>query len=174
MRHTPKIFMILLVLFPVDALGKDPCKPQDYSKAQEPRYECPSPGEETVMPKAPEMKATQPLAKAAPAPHEGLLVDKERFIRFGLRIKGLRRLRWVDTQKHQDKLKLEVDYAKKSSKVNLDLAISQRDSYKKQTIAAKKEIERLNRWYHSKIFWAAVGAVVAGTAVGVGAWAASK
>jgi hypothetical protein len=171
---TPKIFMILLVLFPVDALGKDPCKPQDYSKAQEPRYDCPSPGEESVMPESPEMKATQPLAKGAAAPHEGLLVDKERFVRFGLRIKGLRRLRWIDTQKHQETVKLEVDYAKKSSKVNLDLAINQRDNYKQQTIAAKKEIERLNKWYHSKIFWASVGAVVAGAAVGVGAWAATR
>lgn len=155
------ILLISLLLSPVRVWAADPCVKQLYNDPKvEPDYDCPSPHEDSLVPRL-ELKASVHLKVKEPAPWEGILMDKERVIVLGLRVKALRRLRWQDMRTAEGKLLNEITFAKSSAKADLDLARSQRDNYKTQNTEMAKEIVRLNRWYRSPTFWFATGFVVA-------------
>jgi len=155
------ILLISLLLLPGRAWAADPCTRQDYSNPKvEPNYDCPSPHEDSLVPTM-QLKTSVSLKVKEPAPWDGILLDKDRVIVLGLRIKALRRLRWQDMRTAEEKLANESTFAKASSKADLELARSQRDNYKEQTKALQEEVIRLNKWYHSKVLWFSVGFITA-------------
>jgi len=163
------ILLISLILFSLPARAADPCVKQLYSDPKvEPDYDCPSPHEDSLVPRL-QLKESTTLKLKEPAPWEGILMEKERVIVLGLRVKALRRLRWQDMRAADERLESERTFLKASAKADLDLARSQRDSYKEQNKALQAEVTRLNRWYHSKTFWFVTGMVV--TAAGATALA---
>jgi len=165
-RH---ILLVFLLLFSLPARAADPCVKQLYNDPKvEPDYDCPSPHEDSLVPRL-QLKESATLKLKEPAPWEGILMDKERVIVLGLRVKALRRLRWQDMRTAEGKLANEIAFAKAAAKADLDLARSQRDNYKEQNKALQAEVVRLNRWYHSKTFWFVTGMVV--TAAGATALA---
>lgn len=150
---------LLLTAYPVQAA--DMCAKQLYNDPKvEPDYDCPSPHEDSLVPKI-ELRASIDLKAKTPAPWDGVLLDKGRVIVLGLRIKALRRLRWQDMRLAEDTLSNERTFLKASAKADLDLARSQRESYKEQTKVLQEEVTRLNRWYHSKVLWFSLGFVTA-------------
>ena len=158
-------YLVLLFLLPKLALA-DPCGPQDYTKEKPaPNFECPSPLEETLVPRLEHgPKESLKLIFNKPAPWEGILMDPDRVIQLGLRITGLRRLRWNDTLKCQDTIKMEKQLVLDSKKADLDLLTSQRESYKGQLQATQKELEKAQKWYRSWTFGLIVGVVTTSAA----------
>lgn len=155
------ILLFSLLLLPSLSWAADPCTLQTYSDPKvEPNYDCPSPHEDSLVPRL-ELKTSVNLKVKEPAPWAGVLMDKERVIVLGLRVKALRRLRWQDMRTAEGKLSNELGLAKATSKAALNLAVSQRDNYKEQTKALQEEVIRLNKWYHSKVFWFSVGFITA-------------
>jgi hypothetical protein len=167
------VVLLLTILVAAPAAAQKQCPVQIYSNAKvEPDYDCPGPGEDALVPRL-ELKASVELKLKAPAPWEGILLDKNRVLTLGLRIKGLRRIRWQETTACAERLAAELKYAESSSKATLDLRTAQRDNYKKQAEALQKEVISLNKWYRSGPFWFAVGVVTA-TAGTLAAVLASK
>lgn len=154
------LILTLALLIPLPAHA-EPCGPQDYTKgAPAPNFDCPSPLEETLVPK-PEhgLKDSIKLLTSKPAPWDGILMDSDRVIQLGLRITALRRLRWMDTLTAIDKTKMEVKLVEDSKKADINLVTSQRESYKFQLQETQKELAKERRWYRSWTFGLIVGVV---------------
>ena len=158
-----KLTVLAMFLFSYPALAADPtCAPQDYTKAKPvPIFECPSPLEDTLVPTLdPGPKASVKLLTSKPAPWDGILMDSDRVIQLGLRIKAIRRLRWNDTLTLQDKMAAEIKLVEDSKKADLNLLQSQRESYKQQLQTTQKELDSARAWYRSWTFGVVVGVVV--------------
>jgi hypothetical protein len=167
MRTT--VIGLLLALYSAQAIAAEPCTKQIYTNPKaEPNYDCPSPGEDSLVPRL-QLKTSTELKLKQPAPWEGILMGKNRVLALGLRIKALRRLRWQETIGHQEAMEAEKKYQASMFNATINLRTSQRDNYKEQVVAQRKEIERLNRWYRSPTFWFVTGVVV--TAAGATALA---
>lgn len=162
----------LILLLPLSSAA-DPCPKQIYTDDKaEPDYDCPGPGEAALVPQL-QLQTSVALSVKDKVPWPGILMDKNRVMVLGLRIKGLRRLRYLDMKSAREKLSNEVKFVKADSKAELDLRTSQRDNYKSQTVEMAKEISSLKSWYRSGPFWFAVGVVTA-TAGTLAAVMASK
>ena len=125
-------------------------------QAREPNYDCPSPQESVLIPDLPEKTSTE-LRIGQPAPFDGIFLDKNRVLVLGLRIKALRRIRYVETTSSARTLKAEVEYQQKLAKTQQDLLSSQVDSYKKQLQNAQEELAKERKWYKSWTFGVVVG-----------------
>jgi hypothetical protein len=155
------IIIALALLVGSPAAAQKQCPTQIYSNSKaEPDYSCPGPGEDALIPKL-QLKTSVELKLNAKAPWAGVLMDKNRVLTLGLRIKALRRIRWQETTSCAERLTAEIKYVKASNKATLDLRTSQRDNYKKQTEALQEEVISLKKWYRSGPFWFAVGVVTA-------------
>lgn len=153
------VLLALLVASP--AVAKVPCPVQIYTNPKaEPDYSCPGPGEDALVPKL-NLKTSVELKLNAKSPWSGILMDPNRALTLGLRIKALRRIRWQETTSCKERLDAELKYAASANKATLDLRTSQRDNYKKQTEALQEEVISLKKWYRSGPFWFAVGVVTA-------------
>lgn len=153
------IFTILFLSFPAHAQKQ--CPRQNYvDLSVEPDFDCPSPGEEDLLPKF-ELKESVALELNQPAPWGGILMDVDRVLRLGLRIKALRRLRWEEMRYCGELAAAELDYIEDTSRAELDLRTSQRDTYKSQVEILQREVRALGSWYRSPILWFSVGVVVA-------------
>ena len=156
------IILTILVSFPV--YGQKQCPRQIYTDLSvEPDCNCPGPGEEDLLPKL-ELKETVALEPNQPAPWAGLLMDKNRVLRLGLRVKALRRLRWEELRYCGELAAAELDYLEDTSQAEINLRTSQRDTYKAQVDVLQKEVARLSGWYRSPILWFSVGVVVTAAA----------
>jgi len=155
-----KIFfpVICLTLVFSNASAAEPtCFRQDYANPDiEPDYDCPGPGEEGLVPNISLLDSVG-LEKGKPAPWDGVLMDKNRVLILGLRIKGLRRLRYIDYHACKQKMKLEMDFLTASHKAETDLLKSQLESYREQLAGAKKELSVSRAWYRSWAFGLVVG-----------------
>lgn len=155
------ILIIAISIWPTLGFAGDQCAKQIYSDPKvEPDYSCPGPGEEAIVPKV-QLKTSVSLEVKKPAPWSGILMDQNRVMVLGLRIKGLRRLRWQDMRKAEEMAESEKKYQAAMHQAVINLRTSQRDNYKKQAQDAQAEVLRLNKWYHSKTFWFTVGFVTA-------------
>lgn len=153
--------VLIVLLFSAPAWAQTPCPTQIYTDAKkEPNYDCPSPGEDSLVPRL-QLKTSVELVVKKPAPWSGILLDKNRVLTLGLRIKALRRIRWQENISFQEKLANEKKFDASMYQATLNLRTDQRDNYKKQTEALQKEVIRLNKWYRSPTFWFAAGFVTA-------------
>jgi len=155
--------LIILILLSSPAYALD-CPRQDYTDPKkQPDYSCPSPGEDSMVPRI-NLKASVELKKQAKAPWAGILLDTNRVLLLGLRIKALRRIRWVETTQFQERRLIEKTYLEKEYKAEKTFLAKQRDNWKKQAMDAYKELESKRRWYNSRSFWFATGVVVTAAA----------
>jgi len=162
------LLLVLLQLWPSITFAAD-CPRQDYSNPKaEPNYDCPGPDEEAMIPQL-QMRDSAELLKGKVAPWDGVLMDKNRALFLGLRIKGLRRIRYIERQDSQRRLEAEITFQRATSKADLDLRTSQRDSYKEQLVQAQKDLAKAQAWYRSWTFGLVLGIVV--TAAGATALA---
>lgn len=153
------VLTLLLCMTPLYAHGQ--CPKQIYTDPLiQPDFDCPSPGEEELLPKL-ELRPSVGLEPTQPAPWPGILMDRDRVFLLGMRIQALRRIRWNETIGCAERLEAEVDYISQTKQATLNLCISQRDSYKKQTEAAQKEVIKAYKWYRSPALWFTAGFVIA-------------
>jgi hypothetical protein len=142
-----------------------PCVPQKYNDPKtQPDYSCPSPGESALVPHI-SLRTSTELTKGKAAPWTGILMDPNRALVLGLRVKALRRLRWMDEISHQDKLANEVEFFKKTSEAERNLLTSQRDSYRDQTKELQRQLASERAWYRSWAFGVVVGVLTTTVAV---------
>lgn len=162
------------VLFPVSPVHADPCGPQLYTdQVKEPNYDCPSPLEDVLVPNLPELPSVE-LKKGDAAPRGGILLDINRTLTLGLRIKALRRIRWMETTTAEKKVQAEIKYQQKVGEAKEKLLQSQVESYKGQLQNTQQELAKERKWYRSWSFGLVVG-IVTTTAAALGvAYAASR
>jgi hypothetical protein len=153
--------VVALLILTMPARVQAQCTKQTYTDPLiQPDFDCPSPGEEELLPKL-ELRPSVGLEPTQPAPWPGILMDRDRVFLLGMRIQALRRIRWNETIGCAERLEAEIDYVSQTKQVTLNLCISQRDNYRKQTEAAQKEVIKAYKWYRSPALWFATGFVVA-------------
>lgn len=164
------IICLLLLSSPAQAI----CVKQIYTDFKtEPDYNCPSPGEDALVPRL-ELKASVSLKAKDKSPWDGILLDKNRVLTVGLRITALRRLRYLDMKAASEQKDALLKFETAQHAAALNLRTAQRDNYKSQTVALQKEVIRLNKWYRSPALWFAAGFVVAATGAAVLAYGLRK
>lgn len=138
---------------------KEPCTTQNYDKDAEPRLDCPGPEEEALV-RPGKHKASKSLKAGARAPWAGILIEKGRVIDLGLRVQGLRYLRWRDRKDARIKLKTEIDFRGSTAAARKQLFLVQVADLKKQNRAQAAAISKLRAWYRSPALWFAAGVIV--------------
>jgi len=155
--------LIILLLLSTTSYAAD-CPRQRYDLPdKQPNYDCPSPGEDSMVPRL-NLQASVELKKGAKAPRAGILLDTNRVLLLGLRIKALRRIRWSETVQCQERRKIEQGYLASQHKLEKTFIAKQRDNWKQQAVDAHKELASRYRWYNSKAFWFAAGVVTTAAA----------
>jgi hypothetical protein len=155
--------LIILLLLTSTAYALD-CPRQQYDDPKkQPDYSCPSPGEDSLVPRL-QLKASVDLKKSVKTPWAGILMDNNRVLQLGLRIKALRRIRWNETTANLERRKIEQEYLLSNHKLEKTFIVKQRDNWKEQALAAHKELESGRKWYNSRSFWFATGVVVTAAA----------
>ena len=158
-RHI--LVAVLIMLLPLPAYAQRQCPKQIYADPTlSPDFDCPGPGEDELLPQL-ELKVSVPLNQKQPAPWDGILMDRNRVLKLGFRIKAVRRLRWEELQYCSELAAAEVDYVEANAQAEIDLLKSQRENYKLQTDVLQEEIARRGKWYRSPAIWFTVGFVVA-------------
>lgn len=166
-----KVLAVLLsVLLAAPVWAKTPCTTQSYDSGKEPRYDCPGPGEAALTPTL-KMRDSVGLTTGKKAPWEGVLLDRNRVITLGLKIKAVRRLRYLDMLERNDRVDAELKLAKANAAANLKLRTSQRDTYKSQVRVLRGELKEAKKWWRSWTFGFVLGLAV--TAAGTTALAYS-
>jgi hypothetical protein len=153
--------LLVVVLLALPARVQAQCTKQTYTDPLiQPDFDCPSPGEEELLPKL-ELRPSIGLEPTQPAPWAGILMDRDRVFLLGMRIQALRRIRWNETLGCAERLEAEIDYISQTKQATLTLCIKQRDNYKKQVEAAQKEVIKAHKWYRSPALWFTAGFVIA-------------
>ena len=161
------LIAVLIFCLPTTATANVPttCTKQIYSDmSTEPNYECPSPGEEFIVPKmklktSVVLDPTDKLKNKIPWP--GILIDKNRMLVIGLRIKGLRRLRYLDMKTMAEELDNLEKYLEARCGVDTKFYNSQIIDYKNRIISLHKDIEASKKWDRSGPFWVIAGITTA-------------
>lgn len=114
--------------------------------------------------------ATRPSAAIdvnTPAPFTGILLDPQKIIALGLRIKALRRLLWLEMQDRQKIISIEREAAEDIGRAELELALTQRDACQDKAERLQAEIEGQSKWYKSWSFGYTVGTAVSLVSIGL-------
>jgi len=156
------VSVLVLLVCCGDVYAAD-CGPQDYEADKDPDYDCPGPDENYVVPKL-EYRPAVTIEKGATASFSGLVLEQNQVLQLGLRIKGLRRLRYLDTQKAAKTHLAEMDLQKKLSAADTKLVEAQRDNYKEQAVQLQKDLVSERAWYRSWTFGFVLGALITTTA----------
>ena len=159
------------------ARATEPCTTQNYSNHEKPpRFDCPGPEEGALVPDLPS-KPTKGLDRGAtviPAgkkpktflvDYDSVLMGKMKVIELGMKIKGLRRLRWSDRHRGAETLAIEKKFISATWTAKLQLRDSQLVQANKQIVQARKERDEARKWYRSWTFGLVVGVVVTSAAV---------
>jgi len=156
MGKTQVLCFGLITFFAPIAVGA-PCTKQDYNSHIEPDYECPGPGEE-IIPQLPDAAPTVP--QNPNDPNSPLVLDKKRVINLGIRIQGLRRLRWIEFTRARLELENELRFYTLSAEADVNLANKQVENYKTQVVFLRNELEKERAWYKTWTFGFVLGLVV--------------
>lgn len=158
-RGISSVLTVILLALPVRVQAQ--CTKQTYTDPLiQPDFDCPSPGEEELLPKL-ELRPSIGLEPTQPAPWAGILMDRDRIFLLGMRIQALRRIRWNETLGCAERLEAEIDYISQTKQATLNLCIKQRDNYKGQTKELQEEVIKSYKWYRSPALWFAAGFVIA-------------
>ena len=150
--------IILLAFWSFPAFAE--CPKQNYEGNTPPNYECESPGELDLLTDLQFKHGSLELLQGAAAPWSGLLMDKDRAIQLGLRIKALRRLRYLDGKANREKRELDADFFQKEHQLEVNALRSSLE-------VAQQELKATQKWYKSVWFGVGLGvAVTAGVIIG--------
>lgn len=172
MKHLISILIFLLVSFllSTQAFAQD-CEVQDYELDERPDFDCPGPGENDLI--APTTApASVPVAagETVVALWDGALVHRDRLIYMGLRIRGIRRLRWLDTQLSLERAEIEAIYRDERDDAVDEYCDQRVQHYRDQATAARDTANRATAWYRSFYFGLAVGLVISGVLIALAAY----
>jgi hypothetical protein len=175
-----KASVVLILLWSAQAMAA-PCVEQNYSDPKAPPdFSCPGPGESVMvpeidtrpskgLPKGTEIKLADRLIKLD---YDAVLMSRNKTLELGLKIKGIRRLRWLELHRAKDLMTIERKYVSDRYQSQLDLekirtktAVSQRDQAREQRDTARA-------WYRSWTFGLIVGVVITTAAAGTIAYIA--
>ena len=176
---------IVLALAAPSWAAEPACTQQDYSNPdKQPNWRCPGPDEAILLP---DIKFRPSVGLDAGATYQKtdqagkvkltyptVLLDKNKVLQLGLRIQGLRRLRWLDLHKGRKLLKIEQTYTADRLKAQIKLEKSRVTVLKGQRDDARRQRDEAKKWYRSWTFGLVVGIVVTTAAAGGIAYAASR
>ena len=179
------VLMMLSLLLAVPAAAAEPCVQQDYGDAKKaPRWDCPGPDEGVLLP---DIKFKPSVGLDAGASYRKtdqtgmikldypvVLMDKDKVIQLGLRIQGLRRLRWLDLHKGEQVVEIEKKYVGQTLQAKVDLEKSRVKALTSQRDDARRQRDEAKKWYRSWTFGLIVGIVVTSAAAGTIAYVASR
>ena len=144
-----------------------PCVDQGYSDpTREPNYDCRGPGEDMLVPDTDSQPSIGVKAGVqAPAQKwDAVLMDRAKVTELGLRLKAIRRLRWLDLHKGADLLVIEQKYLRDTTAEKDKLSASQVASYREQLQTSRAELAKERSWYRSWTFGLILGVVVTAAA----------
>lgn len=164
-----RFLVTLLVLCLSSPVFGAPCTEHNYNDPKrEPDWSCQGPGEAALVPDTnarPSVgvvrgsKVISPDKKTVDVVADSILMDKDRVITLGMRVKALRRLRWLDLHKGKDLLEIEKKHATDVIQAKLELEQSRANEFKKQRDDARKQRDSSQKWYRSWTFGLIVGVV---------------
>jgi hypothetical protein len=172
-----------LLALAVRAEGAEPCVQQDYSQSEKkPRWDCAGPDEDILLPDI-RFRPSVGLDRGASfrkSDQTGLikldyptvLMDKDKVIQLGLRIQGLRRLRWLDLHRGAKILEVESKYVGSVLQSKIELEKSRVTALRGQRDDARRQRDEAKKWYRSWTFGLVVGIVVTTAAAGTIAYIA--
>ena len=152
------LLVLCLSLLPANVFAQT-CLAQDYAGNKEPDWECQAPGEDALVPRLQLTKMSKDLKLDEKAPFAGILMEPDRVIQIGIRVKALRKLLWMEMQKGWSTLEIEKKYLLDSSKAEANLLLAQRDSYKEQATQLRDDLIAEKKWYKSWSFGLVLGIV---------------
>jgi len=133
------------------------CVQQDYSNpAKAPDFDCPGPGESALVPvlsTRPSLGVvkgtvlTPPGKRRFTLDYDGVLMGRNKTIELGLKVKAVRRLRWLGMHKDAAALSIEKKYLTSVWEAKVTLRDSQVASYKQQLVDARKQRDSARAWY---------------------------
>lgn len=153
------------------------CTAQDYSDSErEPNWECPSPGEESLVPKGPFHPSfgiedgahitTADGNQGFILSYDAVVIDTQKVTQLGMRIQALRKLRWLDIHKARERLNIDRAYAEKQLQIRLELTEAREKALRGDLKETRQQLNDAKKWYRSWTCGVVVGVVV--TAVGAG------
>lgn len=156
------ICLLIVLAFPLRAHGEEECVEQDYERVEEPDFNCQSPGERTLVPDLdPERTIPVGYGEQFVAPWDGGFVDVDRLIEVGLRVKALRRLRWLDNIRLMGEARLRLEHAERVLAVVKEQHEIRVEQYRRALNEANQRTSRATAWYRSWVFGFLVGIVSA-------------
>ena len=166
-------FFAVLMLTPSCAHAQ--CVVQSYSDPKsEPDWACPGPDEGILIP---EVRLRPSIGLEVGAAYrrsrgEGeiqlnfpmVLMDRDRVLHLGMKIKALRKLRWLERHRMDEVLRVERRYMQDRLKAQLDLEKSRVKVALQQRDRLRKSLSEARAWYRSWTFGFIVGVVTVASA----------
>ncbi len=159
------------------AWGQKPCTVQNYTDPNKaPNWRCPGPDEGILVPNIkfkPSLgleagsSITPKGAKSILLNYSAVVLDKDKVLQLGLRIQGLRRLRWLERHKAVETTNIERRYISDRLTAQIKFEQSRVKVVVGQRNQARKERDTARKWYRSWTCGLIVGVVIT-TAVVIG------
>lgn len=150
--------LIVAIVLTIPRCTWGQCGPQNYDQDVPPDFSCPSPEEEQLVPR---LNLPRSLAveegETVEAPFDGALVARERLELMGLRLKAVRRLRWLDRRQSRLRVDIEQTAVQRVHSAQMVQMTNHRDHYQ----ALAESAQGRDKWYSSYWFGFLCGAVVA-------------
>lgn len=163
------VIALFVTLYHFPAFGE--CGPQNYGSEDEPNFECPSPGEEDLVPDLdPPPSIPVQEGDLIEAEWDGALVHKDRLIYMGLRIRAIRRLRWLDNLECVERREIENGHAESILTLNRQYCEQRVDHYRDRAVQAMDRASSSNAWYRSFGFGLTLGLVISAVLVSLAAY----
>jgi len=162
---------VLLLLALPRVVSAQTCVRQSYESAEPPDMDCPGPGEDVLVPEL-ELPASLPVRRGETvlAPWDGALVHRDRLVYLGLRIRALRRLRWLDTLRLTERCTIVSEHQEEVAQIREELLRAQAEDAERRAATAEQRSEGAEAWYRSVWFGIVLGAVGAGLLVVLAAY----
>jgi hypothetical protein len=93
------------------------------------------------------------------------LVHRDRLVYLGLRIRALRRLRWLDTLQLTQRCLIQTEHAEDVADIREDLLRAQAADAERRATRADRQAQRAEAWWNSVWFGLVLGVVGAGLLV---------
>jgi hypothetical protein len=181
--HFPLSVMFLLALTLVlracNSEAQTVCGPQRYDTVEPPDFSCPGPDESVMIPDlnpppAVAVRAGTKLVdgvKTTVLEWDGAVVHRDKLIEMGLKLQGIRRLRWVDTLRLKTQCEIDTRYAEEVGEARQKLVVAERDAARATLRDTRQALTSSTAWYRSWQFGFVLGILSAGLLVGLAAYA---
>lgn len=162
--------VVLILVYPLSALGNE-CFEQDYDSEEAPDFGCPGPGESSFSADLnPQPSVPLVRGESFTPSWDGAFVHADRLIDIGLKLRAVRRLRWLDRVRMTEEYQLRLEHERRVAEVSMRHATKRLDQYKRALDQANERTGRAQAWYRSWPFGFLVGVVATGLAVGLGVY----